>query len=196
MNNQNNKPEEVIGHYISDMIGVEKYFCDALEQQLNDQNFKKYPEAIQCVSQLKQMSHQHTEVLKQHLADINGNDVAMSSVKEAISGALGFVKSLYEKVRADAVSKGMRDNYIVSNLCCVGYTMLHTTALACQDSQTAAVALRFLNEYTPAVMKLNEVIPQVVVNELVEQGKIRDASVAPQAIKNSQDAWKSKAAAY
>jgi hypothetical protein len=196
MNERNNKPEQTIRHYITDMIGLENYFCDVLEQQIKDENVKKYPQAEQCIRQAKIIIDQHVNGLKQHASLIEGNNSPIAAVKEAVTDILGGIKGLYEKMRSDAVSKMLRDNYVISNLICIGYSMLHTTALACNDAATANLALRNLNDLPPIVMDLNEVIPQIVVDELNNQGKVTDSAAAGEAIRNIQEAWKSKVSTH
>jgi hypothetical protein len=52
------------------------------------------------------------------------------------------------------------------------------------------LALRHLNELTPVIMHLNEVMPGIVVQELTDEGPGIDTSVAATAVKNTQAAWK------
>lgn len=188
----NERPEQTIKQYVTDMFGLENYFCDVLEAQLKDSKVQKYQQANESVRCTKSIIENHLHNLKQHSSLVEGNNSAMSTLKEVVTDVMGSIKSMYEKMRSDSVSKMLRDNYVIANLICIGYSMLHTTALACNDASTANLALRNLNDLTPLVMKLNEVIPQVVVQELANQGKVTDSSAAGEAIRNIQEAWKSK----
>ena len=51
-------------------------------------------------------------------------------------------------------------------------------------------------ELTPLVMELAEVIPHVVLRELAEDGRVFDAAVAQQAVRNTQEAWLARRAEW
>jgi hypothetical protein len=68
--------------------------------------------------------------------------------------------------------------------------MLRTTALALGDQRVADTAIRHLEEYATAIMRLSEVIPPLVVQELSQEGKIpADQKVAEEAVRHVRDAW-------
>ena len=75
------------------------------------------------------------------------------------------------------------------NLASVSYTMLHTTGLALHDEAVADLALKQLQEIVPLIMRVNEIIPYIVADELSDEGTIY-ANAAPEAVTNTQGAWK------
>lgn len=180
---------ETLQKYVSDMIAVEDHIATAVNRQAEHEDvYKHHPQASQIIHSIAQMTEQHANHLKQHL-DALGGDSA-KGLKEVASAALGAVAGMYDKVRNETVSKMLRDDYTALNLAAVSYTMLHTTGLALQDQRTADIALQHLKHYTNIIMQINQIIPNVVVNDLRDDvPMINDASVQ-QAMQNTQDAWK------
>jgi hypothetical protein len=89
----------------------------------------------------------------------------------------------------------LRDDYVALTMCCVAYEMLHTTGLALKDQSTADLALSNLKDLTPMVMEIGQAIPAIVTAELVLSGVGADGSVAEQAARNNEEAWRTHAGA-
>ena len=83
----------------------------------------------------------------------------------------------------------MRDDYVALNLSSVSYTQLYTTGLAYGDQGVASTALKHLKELTPLIIHINEIMPDIVVRELTDEGPGIDTSVAPKAFSDTQAAW-------
>ncbi len=56
----------------------------------------------------------------------------------------------------------------------MGNTLLHTTALALDSHEVAATALMHLKNLTPLVIKISELVPEVVAKELHTESPIID----------------------
>ncbi len=76
------------------------------------------------------------------------------------------------------------------NLAAIGYTMLHTAALAMDDVVTAELALGHLSELTPLVMEVSKVMPSAVVNDLIREVTVANPDAAAPALRNTQQAWR------
>jgi hypothetical protein len=88
----------------------------------------------------------------------------------------------------------VRDDYTALCFASVCYEMLHTTALALGHGEVANLALGHLRDYTPAVMALGELLPEVLTDELTREGKMQgNGSIARLAAQNVIDAWRSGA---
>lgn len=185
---------EEIRPYVADMAAVERHILEALERQHKDDAFKDFPNALGLVDRLSTLLKTHVEALETHLGSFPGGGVA-AAVKETVTGVLGGLAGVYDKVRKDKVSRALRDDYTALALATVSYTMLHSTALGLHQGTTADVALRHLQELTPFVMEINQVIPQVVLKELSFEGYDIDFSLAPQAVRATQEAWKTESTA-
>jgi hypothetical protein len=176
--------------YVSDMIALEDHIESAVSHQTKDDKLEKHnAEAVRIIYRIEQLNKSHREALRQHLEALGGDTA--SGLKEMASDLLGNIAGLYDKVRTQAVSKMLRDDYTALNLAAMGYTMLHTTALALNDQRTADLALRHLRDYAGTVMSINEIIPQVVVDDLRNDVEMINEASVHQALQNSQSAWRS-----
>ena len=112
-----------------------------------------------------------------------------ATVKTAVTNLLGDIAGLYNKIRKDPVSRILRDNYTALNMASLSYTQLYTTALAYHDQGVADTARKHLQELTPLIIHINEIVPYVVVKELTDEGSGIDTSVAEKAVADTQYAW-------
>jgi ferritin-like metal-binding protein YciE len=180
---------DTLQKYVSDMIAVEDHISNAVKRQTeHEEVYKHHPQASQIINQVAQMTEQHSEHLKQHLDTIGGDSA--KGIKEVATSALGVVAGLYDKIRTESVSKMLRDDYTALNLAAVSYTMLHTTGLALRDQVTADLALRHLKHYTEIIMQINQIIPNVVVEDLRDDVPMINEASVQQAMQNTQDAWR------
>ncbi len=185
----NETPEEkkALVMYVNDMHALQNHILEAVEHQYADDRVKNDTMTYDVIGKIKSTLTHHVNDLKGETDRLQGG--VMSTAKAAVATALGAVAGLYDKVRKDPISRMLRDDYTALNMASFSYTQLHTTGLAFHDTTVADLALRHLNELTPLIMRLNEVVPHVVVKELQDEGPI-DTSVAPTAVSNTQHAWK------
>lgn len=179
--------QDTLQQYVSDMLAVEKHILQAIERQRDDEKVRKYPETNQLIGKIEGAVRGNISSLEQHLKSLNGD--GFSPVKEAVTSALGVAAGVVDMVRTNKVSKMLRDDYTALSLAAVSYTMLHTTGLALQDNPTAEVALRNLKNHTPLIAEISEKIATVVVDELRDESEVIDSTVAPDATRNTQEAW-------
>lgn len=179
--------KDTLQQYVSDMLAVERHILPALEDQSKDDRYNKYPAAQRVVNRIEATVRSHIDGLEQHLKSLGGDPA--SPIKSAVTAVLGVAATIIEKMRTDPVSKNLRDDYTVLNLAAVSYTMLHTTGQALMDQRTADLAANFLRDYTPLITEINEVIPEVVVNELRDESETIDPAAAGRAVERTQEAW-------
>lgn len=179
--------QDSLQQYVSDMLAVERHILPAIENQAKDDRYAKYPQARLLVNKTEATIRSHIKGLEQHLEHLGGD--AASPIKSVVTAVLGMAASVIENMRTDPVSKNLRDDYTVLNLAAVSYTMLHTTGQALQDQQTADLAVTFLMDYTPLIIEINEVLPEVVVSELHDETEALDPGAAERAVECTQRAW-------
>lgn len=180
---------ETLQKYVSDMIAVEDHIATAVKRQTEDKHvYEHNPQASQIINEIAQMTEQHAQHLKQHLEKIGGDPA--KGLKEMATSALGAVAGMYDKIRNEKVSKMLRDDYTALNLAAVSYTMLHTTGLALQDQVTADLALRHLEHYSSIIMRINQIIPSIVVEDLRDDVPMINEASVQQAMENTQNAWR------
>jgi ferritin-like metal-binding protein YciE len=179
---------ESLRPYIADMAAVEKHILEAVERQHKDDDLRKFPEAFQIVDRLTATLRRHVETLETHIEGFPGGSVA-ASVKESVTGALGALAGVYDKIRKDTASRMLRDDYTALGLAIISYTMLHTTALGLRQNSTAEIAQRHLKELTPFQIDISGAIPSVVARELADQGYPIEPNLAHQATEATREAW-------
>ncbi|MBC8120239.1 MAG: hypothetical protein H7Y22_00190 [Gemmatimonadaceae bacterium] len=181
---------DTLQQYVSDMLALERHIFEAVKRQTDDDHTKYLPEATRLIGKIEGMLGGHISETEQHLSSLGGD--SGSPVKDAVAAVTGIAAGLIDKVRSNTVSKMLRDDYAALSLDAMGYTMLHTTGLALQHSPTADLALRHLYDLTPLIVEISEVIPLVVAKELLDDGETVDASVGPEAVRNTQKTWKNE----
>lgn len=185
--------KDTLRQYVSDMLSVEKHILEAVKRQVGDKRVKEHPEARELIHSIQQTTNRHVNTLDRHLTTLGGDKESPAKpAKEAVTAALGVAAGLVDKVRTDKVSKMLRDDYTALNLAAISYTMLHTTGLALQDTDTAELALEHLKAWTPLITKINEVTPHVVAKELTNVSASVDMNVGQEAVRNTQTAWESE----
>jgi hypothetical protein len=179
---------EILRPYLADMSAVITHIQEAVERQCKDDDFKTVPQALDLVNRLDTVLRRQMQQLDSHLESFPGGGVS-GAVKNTVTGVLGVFAGLYDKVRTETASRGLRDDYTALNLAAISYTMLHTSALALSESTTADLALRGLKELAPLIMQIVEVVPHAVVSELAKEGKTADATTVQRVIRETQEAW-------
>lgn len=174
--------------YTNDMSALDKHIVEALERQHGDDRFQTDQRVGSFLRDSLDAFRRNVNELQLHI-DRFGTGTG-KVVKEAVAGALGVAAGVYDKVRKDPVSRGLRDDYIAFNHAVVSYTMLHTTALAYGDEPLAETAQNHLKALTPLIMRVYEIIPHVVITELQDEPDApvrRDA--ADLALQHGREAW-------
>lgn len=183
------KRVDTLRQYVSDMLAVEKHIHEAVRRQKGDESVKQQPQASQLINRIEQTLDDHIAGLESHVESLEGSS---SSLKDAVTTALGVVAGLYDKARTKQVSRMLRDDYAALSLTAIGYTMLTTSALALRDSRTADLAVRYLKDWTPLIAGISQVIPQVVTSELTEDHPNLDVSAGSESLRRTQEAWDSE----
>jgi ferritin-like metal-binding protein YciE len=180
--------QKTLQRYVSDMLSVEEHILEAIKDQVKDGDFKEFPVAHEFVSKTEGVLRNHVDKLKMHLDSLGGDPA--NPVKEAVTSLLGKAAGVIDQVRQnDKISADLRDDYTALNLAAISYTLLHTTGLALQDQKTASLAQQHLMDLTPLITRINEIIPQVAVQELKDEGATVGAMISDQAVSNTQKAW-------
>lgn len=179
--------KDLLTSYLGDMAATQNHLLKTVEQQLRDPQVTSHAEVNELLTKLRLVLRRHTGDIEQRVAEFGGSLTA--DVKEAITVATGLAASLFGKIRPHAASKFLRDDYVLLSACSIGYEMLHVTALALSEKKTAEMALAHFKEITPMVVRLSEIMPGVVVQELTHDVSGIDAGAAPIAKRNTREAW-------
>ena len=167
-----NKHRQTIADYVGDMAALESHIEEALDRQLTE--VKDDPMALAAVRDFHDMVKRHRDTLKA-LEEETGKTIG-SPIKEAGAALFGKAAGIIDLLRTEGISKGLRDNYAAFSLAAISYSMLHTTSTALGDSRVASLAERHLRDHADAIMRINEIMPEVVMRELEKDGHRADAA--------------------
>jgi ferritin-like metal-binding protein YciE len=177
--------------YVSDMLALERHIAQPLKRQLEMGDTAKYGAALGVISTITSLTESHEVALEQCLAQLGGHEA--SPVKSAWSSLLGAGAAAIDSVRKTKVSKNLRDDYTALNLAAISYTMLHATAVGLGDTAVADLAQRHLADYARVVMQITQVIPDVVLQELRDDGETVSTGAGELIRQTTNDIWKNQA---
>jgi len=179
------KQQETIKVYVGDMASLESHIEEVMDRQVD--LVKPHPKAAALVNKLHATSKMHRDALKAHLESMGGS--SGSPIKAAVAAAAGVAAGIIDKVRPEAVSKAIRDDYTAINHATIGYTMLHATALMLKDQATASLAERHIRDYTSHIEGINQIIADVVAYDLKNDGIPVDDSIVKQTTEKVNQIW-------
>lgn len=177
---------DTIKTYVGDMYALEAHIESAIDGQI--EKVKDHPKAYAAVRRFHTMTKTQRDAVKAHLDSLGGG--TGGTLKSAVSSVTGAAAGLIDKVRPEAVSKVLRDDYTAFNLAAISYHMLYGTALMLKHPQTAALAERHHRAYTDAVQDINQIILDVVAWELKKDNHVIDEKVMDSATETMNEDWR------
>ncbi len=181
-------------NHISEQLALEETLYKVIEEQLELIAETDYPDAKAILQKTHQLLEQSYSNLNSQLDKFEAAIKKEESSKPYLNGTTPpktQVKATAKELpRQLLISKILRDDYSALNLITMGNTLLHTAALALEDEELATLALKHLSGLAPVVVRLGELLPEVVTRELKTEFQKIDANVAQLALNNSKLAWK------
>jgi ferritin-like metal-binding protein YciE len=184
------EPERALQTYVSDLLALEQHIGKPLDVQIQSEDTARYPEAQALVTAIRAQNAANVQSLQMCLNALGGHPA--SSIKSAWSSLLGEAAAAIGASRKTKVTKWLRDDYTALNLAAISYTLLYATAVGLGEPQTAAVAHVGLSGYARSIMQINDVIPDIVLAELLDDGAIVAPSAAETIRQQSKDIWKAQ----
>jgi ferritin-like metal-binding protein YciE len=172
--------------YTSDLLALETHFLNAVKKQKSSESVKDEI-VIDLLHELDKTISKNTSELETYLDSFE--DKTLDDIKSKLASFAGSVAGLIDNARSDTVSKIVRDNYTALSMITVGYTMLHTLALANDDESLAEISEKHLKECTNMVTEISKVVPLAVANEVIDD-KDKAEEIGQRALHNTQQAWK------
>lgn len=176
-----------IADWVGDIVNLEGHIEEAMDRQLTlKPASQEVTQAIQHFHDTVRASKYRAQDYQKELGKTKGG-----GIQETAAELLGKAAGLIDKVRKDTVTKALRDDYVAFNLAAISYTLLHSTALALKDQKTVAFAEKGLETYASLVQKINSILPQATVDDLVanKEVPVADSSVADEARKTIDRIW-------
>jgi hypothetical protein len=106
-----------------------------------------------------------------------------------LAAITGVMSGLTMMARQHALSRMVRDNTVAMNLATVSYSMLLTLALALEHKRCEELAVSALTDCPKFVLKLTDLLPHVLVEELSDDAPVPNAMAAPEALAITREAW-------
>jgi ferritin-like metal-binding protein YciE len=177
--------QEALATYVGDMHALEKHLLEAFEKQVP--LAENMPEAQAVTRQLVDSTRQRVSALEQQLASLGDSGKSITdAVKTAAAGLAGVAAGAIDWMRPQSVSKALRDSYTASNHAIISYIMLQTTGIALNDTATAALAERHLQDCVRNAQAIANIMPSLVVKDLSDDVGSVDASAATQVTGSQQ----------
>jgi hypothetical protein len=159
---------KTIAKYVEDMHSLLIHGLRPIERQLDEEQMKRHPEALQAVRDFKTTLERQRDEIDRRMHALGTSPT--TAVQDAASAVAGVVAGLYNQVRTEAASKSIRDDYTFISHCAIAYLMLHTTAAGLGDDETARLADRGYRDCARMVMDVDRLMPTLVVQELRQDG--------------------------
>ncbi|MBA2481191.1 MAG: hypothetical protein H0V44_11060 [Planctomycetes bacterium] len=177
---------ESLQKHAGDLYVLERHILKAVARQRVSERLLVMPEAGTVVLAIDRILARHVGALETYLTGFGADH--RNGVARALSRMSGTVAGLYERMRDQAVSRMLRDDYAALSMAAISYEMLHTVGLAHRDMHLAQISLVHLQDLTTQIIDLSRIIPHVVATEIAQE-EGGDPSVAAEAEKNTHRAW-------
>ncbi|HEV2129112.1 MAG TPA: DUF892 family protein [Thermomicrobiales bacterium] len=182
---QNHK---VIADWIGDIVALEGHIEEALDHQI-----KLKSDSPQLTSTIQRF-HDTVRDSKRRAVSYEkeyGTE-ASKGIIERGSELLGKAAGIIDRLRADSISKALRDDFTAFNHAAIAYSTLHATSMALGDSATEAFSGEGLRTYAALSQDVNQVISEAVVRDLKsnpDYGHV-DTAVAEQCRQFINQTWR------
>lgn len=171
---------KTIAKYLEDMHSLESHGLQAVSRQLNEtKGGNEHPEARRVIETFRTTLQGHITALEARMKAVDAGSTSSPTTKiqDAASAVAGVVAGLYNQIRTERVSKSIRDDYTFWSHVTISYLTLHTTSMGLGDQETGALAERGYRDAARMVMEINDIMPQLVVREMQQDGlPMRDVS--------------------
>ena len=182
---------KILTEYVSDLLALERCICHTVEQQSKTNEVTASAEVTQLLAKLMNTQHRHIVGLDNQLKTLGSDPTAIA--KEIVGPVTGLLAGTIERFRSHTLSRMLRDDYTALSYTALSYTALHSVALLLKNNSTADLALRNLQNLTPLVVEISEMIPLIIAQEIASECPGVDTSLASSALANTHNAWKAEA---
>lgn len=190
--------EQTARQYLGDLIAVNEHVSKAMLRQKDDEGLARVRGAGTLIAHAQGVLDRHRAALEVRVKSMGEGDGATlgGAIKDAVNAVTGTLAGLYGKARGETASRMLRDDYTAMNFVSVCTTMLHTTALALNDTATADLTRQHLQDYPALIMALNDLVPHAVVADLMaDKVAVTEHAAAHHAVDHVHEAWASASVA-
>lgn len=184
----NEKHHASLVRYVNDIIAMERDILNAVRVQVKDSRIDPYPDLKVILNQIIAGSEERLDLFKVMTEEEGGSLGA--SLKEGITALTGTLAGLYGKVREHPVSRMVRDDIIALDVAAVSYGMLLTLGLSAGHSNCVRFATRGLDSCAPLIVRLTDMLPSIVADELVMEAPLANPAAVQIAAARIREAWR------
>jgi ferritin-like metal-binding protein YciE len=184
----NEKHHGSLIQYVNDVIAMERDILNGVKTQLKDKRLEAYPELKLVLSELVAGSEERHDLFRT-LSEGEGGSLG-ASVKEGITAVTGVLAGIYGMVREHPVSRMVRDDIIAMDISSVSYGMLLTLGLSVGHGDCVRYATHGLEECSPLVVRLTDLLPSIVAEELAEDAPLANPAAVQIANAKIREAWR------
>jgi len=166
------KRVEVVSQYLSDMHVLESHILKPLQRQV-DQTKEEQPDISRALQNYVTTTERHIARLESRLTTLGDQDGLADRAKQGVSVLFGLAAAAVNMVRSHPFAKALRDDYTAASLAVVSYVMLRTTALACDDKESAQLAETHMDETVQMLQWIARTIPVQVVRDLERERDVQ-----------------------
>jgi hypothetical protein len=187
MTDETQKNHQAIVDWAGDLVALTGHIEEALDHQLKlDTKSGTTDATIQELHDAIKAEKGRAVSFLESFGTTAGNPVI-----KAGSEMLGKAAGIIDRLRNDSVAKALRDDYTAINHLHIAYVMFHATALALQHDVAAQHAEEGMRVTARLVQRINHVISQAVVDDLIDNGDVDvvDSSVVTESLAVIDNIW-------
>lgn len=186
----NNFDEHLI-QFMREQIALEEHLGRIIEEQIAEIHETDFSDAKNLLINIRDNLERHFEPLNELLDKLEQEALEAKSKATLVGKASlnGLAPGTAQR-KTWRVSRMLRDDYSALSLIAINNTLLHTTALALGCQEVAEIALRHLHNLAPLVIKMADLLPEIITRELRNESPDVDLTIAQTALKNTKLAWR------
>ena len=178
---------EILERQLAEQVSLEEQLYGLLQEQITSIHQKEFIDAKIALMNTAETLEQHFTALNALLDTFEREAHVRQAMSCEEKNGHGTVARAQKRER---LSRTLSDDYSMLNHITMSNTLLHTTGLALESQEVAALALRHLQNLAPLVVKLGELLPEIVTIELQQDSPGVDLLIAKKALRNTQEAWR------
>jgi len=180
--------QQTVRGYINDLMAVQRHVADAMERHASEKDLARVAGGTEATRSAVALIRQSSKRFEQRLAALGGPG-AVGQLKEAVTTVTGFLAGVYGQARPETASRMLRDDATALNFLMVCAGMLHATAVALRDMETAGLTNELLRDLPPVLMKVNDLVPRAVLVNLADEHPV-DRGADEAAVREIHAAWR------
>jgi hypothetical protein len=177
-------------HHLGNGIALSQQVASAIELEIGSSLVVR-DEVRALLEGIRETLEGHISEMNGLLSELGGN--LDQSVKNEVAAATGFVNGLYARFRGESQSRLLTAHHVALSTSAATYTILHATGLALGEDAVADLAERHLAANREMLVDISRVLPEVVIQELEDDGQSVDSGAADVTARAVESALRGKA---